>query len=429
MNTILRSFLDRFIGRGDLTVIDSRGTAHRLGDGSGASVVLRFNSAQAERAVALNPALKLGESFMEGELDILQGSIYDLIMLAYENAGPELMPAFWMKAFEKMRIAKRRLQQMNTRLRARGNVKRHYDLSAQLYRMFLDPDMQYSCAYFADADMPLAQAQLLKKRLIAAKLLLRDGMDVVDIGCGWGGMGLYLSQVAGARVAGVTLSDEQLAVARDRVAREGMEDRVDFRLQDYRDISETFDRIVSVGMFEHVGINHYDRFFRKSASMLRRDGVMLLHSIGRVEPPGATNPFLQRYIFPGGYIPALSEVMRSVEKSGLIATDIEILRIHYAETLRHWRLAFMAHRDNALALYDEAFCRMWEFYLAGCEASFREGSVVVFQIQLAHRLDAVPITRDYIPAEEQRLKRLEGQRGIPGRAWPTEGRFPDIASP
>lgn len=420
MNTILRRFLGKFISRGDLTVIGSHGEEMRIGDGSGPPIVLRFNTPSAERAVAINPALKLGECYMEGELDVLQGSIYDVIMLAHLNAGRELMPVFWMKALDKARVAQRRFRQMNTRFKSRDNVHRHYDLSADLYRLFLDPDMQYSCAWYPTPDTPLATAQLLKKRHIAAKMMLRDGLDVLDIGCGWGGMGLYLARVAGAGVTGVTLSDEQFAVAQRRVAREGLDGRVDFRMQDYRDIDRSFDRIVSVGMFEHVGINHYDTFFRKSASMLRPDGVMLLHTIGRAEPPGATNPFLQKYIFPGGYIPALSEISRAVEKSGLIATDIEILRLHYAETLKAWRETFLARRDQALALYDEAFCRMWEFYLAGSEVSFREGSMVVYQIQLAHRSDTVPVTRDYVAKAEAGLAELEEQRGIPGPAWPED---------
>ncbi|NHF73236.1 SAM-dependent methyltransferase [Paracoccus xiamenensis] len=418
MNTLLRKFLEKYMRQGQLTVISAQGDEMRFGDGQGPPVTVRFNSARAERSVAANPALKLGECFMDGEIDMVEGSIYDLIMLSYANAGRPLMPAVWMKAFEKMRIVARRLHQINTRIRARGNVQRHYDLSADLYRLFLDPDMQYSCAYYPRPDISLARAQLLKKRHIAAKLRLKPGMEVLDIGSGWGGMGLYLARVAGACVDGVTLSEEQLAVSRRRAETERLE--VDFRLQDYREIGRDYDRIVSVGMFEHVGVNHYEGFFRKTASMLRPDGVMLLHSIGRVDPPGATNPFLRRYIFPGGYIPALSEVMQAIEKSGLLVTDIEVLRLHYAETLRAWRQAFMARRSAAKALYDETFCRMWEFYLAGCEASFREGGMVVWQIQLAHRVDAVPITRDYLAQAEAQLAEAERQRGIPGPAWPED---------
>lgn len=423
MNVLLRSFLTRIIHQGNLTVIDHQGHHHLFGDGQGSPLVIRFNSAAAERSTAIDPTLKLGEGFMEGDIDVLKGSIYDVLMLAHENTGTRPAEALWMIALEKLREAGRRLQQWNTHSRSRGNVRRHYDLSGDLYRLFLDADAQYSCAYYTgpDADCgpdSLAQAQLAKKRHIAAKMLMQDGQQVLDIGCGWGGMGLYLAQVCQAEVQGVTLSDEQLAVARRRATEAGLADRTRFVLQDYRDIDRRFDRIVSVGMFEHVGVNHYDRFFRKSAQLLRPDGVMVLHTIGRSHPPTATNPFFRRYIFPGGYIPALSEVTRAAEKSGLIITDVEVLRLHYAQTLRAWRKAFMAQRDKARALYDEAFCRMWEFYLAGSEASFRLGGMVVFQIQLTHRNDVLPLTRDYIAQAETALKELESARGIPGPAWP-----------
>lgn len=420
MNAILRGFLNRTLRRGTLVLIDSAGGSSTFGDGSGTRLVVRMNSHAAERAVALDPALKLGECFMDGEIDVLEGSIFDVIMLVHQNAGTHPAAAPWMIALEKLREFGRRFQQLNTHARARGNVRRHYDLSADLYRLFLDPDAQYSCAYFANSQMDLAEAQLVKKRHIAAKLLLREGDEVLDIGCGWGGMGLYLARVARARVEGVTLSDEQLAVAQRRIRDENLSDRVRFDLRDYRDITRTFDRIVSVGMFEHVGVNHFETYFRKSAAMLRENGVMLLHTIGRSDPPTSTNPFIRKYIFPGGYIPALSEVMHAVEKAGLVATDVEILRLHYADTLRAWRDAFMARREEARAIYDEAFCRMWEFYLAGSEASFRLGGMVVFQIQLAHHNQAVPITRDYILAEEVRLQRLEADHGIPGPAWPDD---------
>lgn len=421
MNTILRNFLSKIIRSGDLTLIGSDGQRFTAGDGTPPKVIVRFNSPAAERAVALDPALKVGECYMEGGIDLIEGTPYDLILMAYRNTGGNIARgALWMRALEAFRIAARRLHQMNSRIKSRGNVHRHYDLSAQLYRMFLDPDMQYSCAYFPDGTQDLAKAQLIKKRHIAAKLLLPEAAEVLDIGCGWGGMGLYLAQVAGSHVHGVTLSEEQLAIAQRRSKARELAGRADFRLQDYRDIDRSFDRIVSVGMFEHVGINHYDIFFHKSAQMLRKDGVMLLHTIGRSDQPGATNPFIHKHIFPGGYIPALSEIMQAAEKSGLVATDIEILRLHYAQTLKLWRDAFMARRDEAKAIYDEAFCRMWEFYLAGSEASFREGGMVVFQIQFAHRVDTVPITRDYIMAEETRLAHLEAKRGIPAPAWPED---------
>ncbi|MEK9831993.1 MAG: cyclopropane-fatty-acyl-phospholipid synthase family protein, partial [Rhodospirillaceae bacterium] len=263
--------------------------------------------------------------------------------------------------------------------------------------LFLDRDRQYSCAYFDGTHDDLDRAQEDKKRHIAGKLLLNEpGKKVLDIGSGWGGMALYLAKTTGADVTGVTLSKEQHKVSEKRAADAGLSDRVRFKLQDYRDEPETFDRIVSVGMFEHVGAGHYLEYFRKAKDLLTDDGVFLLHSIGRMEPPGTTNAWLRKYIFPGGYTPALSETLSAIEKAGLWVTDIEILRLHYAETLHHWYERFMAQREKALELYDERFCRMWEFYLIGCEISFRRMGQMVFQIQIAKRQDAVPLTRDYM---------------------------------
>ena len=247
----------------------------------------------------------------------------------------------------------------------------------------------------------MEEAQLAKKRHIAAKLCLdRPDLTVLDIGCGWGGLALTLARDHGARVTGITLSREQLTEARSRAAAEGLQDRVSFELLDYRAVDRRFNRIVSVGMFEHVGVNHYRTFFEFVASCLQPDGVALLHAIGRSDGPGFTNPWIAKYIFPGGYCPALSEVLPSVERSGLFATDIEVLRLHYAETLRHWRRRFAANRDAIASLYDERFCRMFEFYLCGAELSFRHEGSMVFQIQMAHDQTAVPLTRDYIAAAQ-----------------------------
>ncbi|MGH7044553.1 MAG: class I SAM-dependent methyltransferase, partial [Acetobacteraceae bacterium] len=281
------------------------------------------------------------------------------------------------------------------------NVAHHYDLDGRLYSLFLDRDRQYSCAYFPRGDETLEAAQEAKKRHIAAKLCLdRPDLSVLDIGCGWGGMALTLARDFGAKVLGVTLSVEQLNEARTRAAAAGLADRVRFELLDYRAVTGQFDRIVSVGMFEHVGVDHYRTFFATMANRLAPDGVALLHAIGRNEGPGSTNPWLAKYIFPGGYCPALSETLAASERSGLRLTDIEILRLHYAETLRHWRRRFSANRDTIASLYDERFCRMFEFYLAGSELSFRHDNMMVFQIQLAHRQEAVPLTRAYIAAAE-----------------------------
>lgn len=265
-----------------------------------------------------------------------------------------------------------------------------------LFRLFLDADQQYSCAYFARPNLSLDEAQIAKKRHLAAKLTLKAGQRVLDIGSGWGGLALTLAEEHGAEVLGVTLSTEQLADARARAEQRGLEGRVRFELQDYRDVAGVFDRIVSVGMFEHVGPAHYDTFFETVARLLNKDGVALMHTIGRFEPPGGGNAWIEKYIFPGGTIPSLSQIVPAVERAGLIVTDVEVLRLHYAETLRAWRERFAARRDDAKALYDERFCRMWEFYLAGAEAGFREGALVVFQIQMAKTQGALPLTRDYL---------------------------------
>ena len=298
--------------------------------------------------------------------------------------------------------------------RARRNVAHHYDLDGRLYSLFLDADRQYSCAYFEKPGQSLDDAQLAKKRHLAAKLMIKPNKRVLDIGCGWGGLGLYLAEVGGADVTGITLSHEQHAIANERAAEKGL-GCARFRLQDYRDVTGPFDRIVSVGMFEHVGVNHYDTFFQKSAQLLADEGVMVLHSIGRSEGPNVTSPWISKYIFPGGYIPALSEVLPRIERAGLLVTDIEILRLHYAETLKHWRQRFLAHREEAERIYDQHFVRMWEFYLAACEMSFREQNMMVMQIQLTKRQGVVPITRDYIVSEERHLAAAERERRPPLR--------------
>jgi cyclopropane-fatty-acyl-phospholipid synthase len=307
------------------------------------------------------------------------------------------------------------LNQFNPRARARRNVAHHYDLDGRLYSLFLDADRQYSCGYFQSSEQSLDDAELAKKRHLAAKLRLEPNKRVLDIGCGWGGLGIYLAEICGADATGVTLSQEQHAIANERAAEKGLTERARFKLQDYRDVTERFDRIISVGMFEHVGVNHYDTFFRKSAQLLADDGVMLLHSIGRSEGPSVTNAWISKYIFPGGYIPSLSEVLVAIEKSGLLVTDIEILRLHYAETLKAWRERFLVHREEVERIYDQRFVRMWEFYLAASEMSFREQDRMVFQIQLTKRQDVVPMTRDYIMRDEQRLQAAEGKRRPPLR--------------
>lgn len=404
MNIFLRRVVERLVKVGNLTITGPNGTTHGFGDGSGDPVHVIIRTKHAERAIAFDPMLALPEAYMDGELDFESGDVLALLHLAYRNMGPHgSIEASWARAVEGVRLAFRRLQQLNTPARARRNVQRHYDLSGELYKLFLDEDMQYSCAYFERPDMTLEEAQLAKKRHIAAKLALKPGQTVLDIGSGWGGLGLYLGRTFDVDVLGVTLSTEQLAVAQQRAQAEHIDNRVHFELRDYRALNERFDRIVSVGMFEHVGVNYYREFFDKAAQLLKPDGVMLLHSIGRFGPPVATNAFIRKYIFPGGYIPALSEVLPAIEKAGLMTTDVEILRLHYADTLKAWRERFMANRDKAKAIYDERFCRMWEFYLAGSEAAFRWQDLMVFQIQLTKKNDALATTRGYMEKCEKAL--------------------------
>jgi len=414
MDRLLRILLSQFVRRGNFQLTTARGTVLTFGDGTGEPVAVRFTTTAAELSVLLDPELKLGECYMDGTFVVERGTIADaLAVLMHQPAAAA--PPHWARPQWLMRYLYRRLQQFNPRTRARRNVAHHYDLDGRLYSLFLDADQQYSCAYFETRDQSLDDAQFAKKRHLAAKLVLGNGHRVLDIGSGWGGLALYLAEFCGANVTGVTLSQEQFARASARAAERNLSQTVEFRLQDYRDVPETFDRIVSVGMFEHVGVNHYDTFFRKCARLLADDGVMLLHSIGRPEGPGITNPWIAKYIFPGGYIPAVSEVVRAIERAGLLIADIEILRLHYAETLRHWRERFLAHREEAERLYDARFVRMWEFYLAASEMSFREQSMMVMQIQITKRQDVVPLTREYITREEARLRGLEKSQRLPWR--------------
>ncbi|WP_029006779.1 SAM-dependent methyltransferase [Azospirillum halopraeferens] len=396
---LLARLLDQAIANDALGLVDADGTVHRFGRGT-PEVTIRLHDRALHRQLILSPRLTFGEAYMDGRLTIEGGTIYDA--LAILSRGTEVHGALG-RVREWVAPVARFIEQNNHRGRARRNVAHHYDLSRRLYELFLDRDLQYSCAYFARPDMTLDEAQEAKKRHIAAKLLLRPGHRVLDIGCGWGGMALYLARATGADVTGITLSAEQLAVARERAEQAGLSDRVRFELRDYRDMTGCFDRIVSVGMFEHVGAPHYPAFFERVRDLLADDGVALLHSIGRSEGPGATNPWFRKYIFPGGYSPALSEVVPAIERSGLWATDLEVLRLHYAETLRHWRARFLERREDAARLYDERFCRMWEFYLAGAEIAFRYQGHMVFQVQLARSAGAVPLTRDYIHAAERDL--------------------------
>jgi cyclopropane-fatty-acyl-phospholipid synthase len=408
MQAVLDSILRRFITIGRLTVRwpDGRQTSYAGPPDSGPDATITLRDKRTVWRLIANPALAAGEAYMDGGLLPDPRGIYHTLDLLVLNlmANAKGHPIGHLRGA--LRALKRRIDQYNPAPRAQRNVAHHYDLNGRLYSLFLDRDRQYSCAYFPRGDETLEEAQIAKKRHIAAKLCLdRPDLTVLDIGSGWGGLALTLARDYGARVMGVTLSTEQLAESRARAVAEGLEDRVSFELLDYRAVNRTFDRIVSVGMFEHVGVVHYREFFDTVARCLEPDGVALLHAIGRSDGPGYTNPWIAKYIFPGGYCPALSEVLPPVEKSGLIATDVEVLRLHYAETLRHWRRRFTANRDTIASLYDERFCRMFEFYLCGCEIAFRREGHIVFQVQLAHRQTAVPLTRDYITAFEASVDR------------------------
>ena len=411
MEKLLVAVFSRCVGRGTLTVETARGKKLMFGDGTGEEVRIRFTDSAGERALALNPELYAGELFMDGRLVVDHGTIFDFLALVLRDPAPLSLP---MRLLKNVRMLKCRFMSRNNPWRARRNVAHHYDLDRRLYSLFLDKDLQYSCAYFERPDATLEEAQLAKKRLVTAKLVLEPESRVLDIGSGWGGLGLYIKEIGGAAdVQGITLSTEQLGVATERARERGLQDAVRFALQDYRDVKGTFDRIVSVGMFEHVGTRFYRTYFGKCRELLKPDGVMLMHTIGLMDGPWYPNPWLEKYVFPGGQLPALSEIIPAIERSGLIVTDVECLRLHYAETLAEWRRRFMARRAEAAALYDERFCRMWEFYLAACEAAFRFQDVAVFQVQCARRQEAVPLTRDYIAERmhDLRIREVESEAG------------------
>ncbi|MBI3676744.1 MAG: class I SAM-dependent methyltransferase [Proteobacteria bacterium] len=408
---MFRHLLRSVVRQGSFTFTWPNGRGERFGSGS-PHVAIKVHDRAALMRLAVNPDLAFGELYMDGRLTVEQGDIADVLALLMANLNANSGSLAY-RMGRALRRFTRRVAQYNPAPRAMKNVAHHYDLSAKLYDLFLDKDRQYSCAYFTAPGETLEDAQIGKKRHIAAKLFLdRPGLKVLDIGCGWGGLALDLARDAKADVLGITLSTEQIAVARQRTLRAQVADRCRFGLTDYRALTGTFDRIVSVGMFEHVGVDFYQAYFDKVRDLLADGGVALIHTIGRSDGPGATPPWIAKYIFPGGYVPALSEVLPAIEKSGLIVTDIEILRLHYAETLKEWRKRFAANRGEIASLYDERFCRMWEFYLAGAEMAFRCDGQAVFQIQLTKRLDALPITRDYM-LEQERSMRFAGTEEMP----------------
>ncbi|MFY9205700.1 MAG: cyclopropane-fatty-acyl-phospholipid synthase family protein [Yoonia sp.] len=347
-----------------------------------------------------NPELALGEGYTNGDITIADDNLHGLLEIVVRNYNNQTLN-WWAHGLKRLRIARRRFDQNNFASIARRNVAHHYDLSGKLYDLFLDHDRQYSCAYFKHPDDTLEEAQANKKSHIAAKLLLAPGQRVLDIGCGWGGMAISLARDYGVHVVGITLSKEQFNVASARAHAAGLSDQVEFRLCDYRNVSGPFDRIVSIGMFEHVGLPHYDTYFQRIQDLLAPDGVALVHTIGRCAVPDATNPWISKHIFPGGYVPSMSEVLPAIEKANLWLDDVETLRLHYATTLRHWYDRFQSNRDKVAAIYDDRFVRMWRFYLVASEQTFRFGPQAVFQFQLSRAQDAVPLTRDYLYASMQ----------------------------
>jgi len=405
------SLFDRFVSRvfrrGVLQITDHRGVTKSFGVPAPGfpNVSVRFSDARVARDIALQPDMGAGEAYMDGRLVVEQGDILDLISLIrlnnpWEKGGRTEDTGPLRRAIGGIRG---RLDRVNWTRRSKRNVAHHYDLNDRLYDLFLDENRQYSCGYFTDPANDLDTAQRDKMAHIAAKLRLEPGMRVLDIGCGWGGMALYLHKMCGVQVLGITLSEEQLKVARAAAGAHGVAESVRFELIDYRDVTGTFDRIVSVGMFEHVGPGHYDAFFRQCRNLLADHGVMLLHTIGRMGTPGVTDSWTAKYIFPGGYCPALSEIVSASEKS-LIVTDIETLRRHYAFTLRHWYARVVAARPEIEALYDARFYRMWQFYLAGSAVAFEGGVLCNYQLQYVRQRDALPLTRDYQIAAESKLR-------------------------
>jgi cyclopropane-fatty-acyl-phospholipid synthase len=403
MANFLEHFFANLFRSGSLEIELASGRKFTAGSGPGSKLGLRFKDASVPLLLMLDPEMKLGECYVDGRLEVTQGSLFDVLMLGADNMW-RLDRSLGLRLALKARKVLRWLSPTNSRMRARQNVAHHYDLDATFYTRFLDSGMQYSCAYFEREGLSLETAQLAKKRHIAAKLLVEPGHRILDIGCGFGGLAIYLARFCGAEVTGVTLSQTQLDVAKAAADDLDLSNVTDFRFCDYREVKQTFDRIVSVGMFEHVGLNHYEEYFQKVVRLLNEDGVALIHTIGRLDGPCPTNPWVAKYIFPGGYLPALSEIMPAIERSGLFVTDIEILRLHYARTLRAWRERFAARRAEVKARRGERFCRMWELYLTGSEVAFLREGLAVFQIQLAKKLDTVPLTRDYIGRTEAHLR-------------------------
>ncbi|MFN3725725.1 MAG: class I SAM-dependent methyltransferase [Allosphingosinicella sp.] len=409
---LLDKLLTRVVKQGELIVVDHDGKEYRYGTpiaGKG-PVKIRINDKSAVAHIVRYPQVGAAEVYMDGRMDVIEGDIRDLILLVHSNApagsGEEaLKPKGLLRKVVETSAAK--LDSVNWKSKSRRNAEHTYNMTRRLYELFLDEDRQYTCAYYLDPKDSLEKAQLDKKAHLAAKLHVKPGMRVLDIGCGWGGLALYLHRHYDVDVLGIALAPDQIAFCKERVEAAGVADRVKFELMDYRDVEGPFDRIISVGLIEHLGQPHYPGFFQKTRELLAEDGVMVSHCCGRMGEPGTTDKFTRKYIFPGGYIPALSELVTEAEKNRLIVSDVEAVRYHYALTLEEWYKRTVAAREEIIELYDERFYRMWQFYLAGAESSFIHGSLVNWQLQYVKRRDAVPMVRDYLFEEEKRLRSLE----------------------
>lgn len=391
----LSNMMKSFVRVGTLKIIDADGKVHVFSGQPGPNVTMRLSDRSLYHKLVFNPELNAGEAYMDGRMSFEDSTLRDFLTLFSLNRL-SLASYPLQKVLRRVSRMFKKGQQANPIGKAQQNVAHHYDLGNDFYKLFLDEGLQYSCAYFTNDDNTLEQAQRNKLRLLAAKLNLSPGLKILDIGCGWGDLALYLARLADVEVVGVTLSKEQFELANARARKAGLDNRVRFELKDYRKVEDRFDRIVSVGMFEHVGVHHYGEFFGKINELMDDDGLALIHSIGHMSPPGTASPWLRKYIFPGAYSPALSEVFEVVEQNSLWVTDLEFLRLHYAKTLAHWGQRFEANRDKVEAMYDARFARMWEFYLISAEMMFRTGSQLVFHMQLARKRDAAPIVRDYI---------------------------------
>jgi len=408
---LLDKMLRQVVRKGELTVIDHDGKEYRYGapDPAHGPVTVKLTDRRAAFDIATNPRIGTGEAYMDGRLVVTQGDVRELILLFQYNAPFESAGEIKPKGFLRQAIdhVGGRIDQINWKARSRSNAEHTYNLTRRLYELFLDTDRQYTMAYYRDTSNSLEKAQLDKKAHLAAKLYLKPGMKVLDVGCGWGGLGLYLHRHYGCEVLGIALAPDQIAFCKERAEAEGVADKVKFELMDYRDLTGEFDRIVSVGLIEHLGTPHYPGFFEHMRRLLTSDGLMVSHCCGRMGTPGTTDQWTRKYIFPGGYIPSLSELVTEAEKHKMIVTDVEGMRYHYAHTLREWYDRTNLAEDEMVAMYDRRFFRMWQFYLAGAEAAFRYGGLVNWQVQFVKHRSAIPMTRDYMYEESQRLRDSE----------------------